>query len=137
MRYTLSSLLSKLISVEDTIKRIYLDAIEKTDSPTLKSFLKELSGDVDKRINDINWVKDFIVIEMTLEPMEGPDLNQYVDEIRSIFTKVDANNVRKVEEKRVEMYNEIIKMVSRVSPEVEDIVNEFIRRSKENLAKLK
>ena len=134
MRYTLSSLLSRLISVEEGFKNLYLKAIEETDDPNLKSFLNELASDVDKRIEEINWVKDFIVIEMTLEPIIGPDLIEYLDKAKAALSKgISLKRIKEMEEIKIEMYRRIIDMVSNISPETADKISEFIEKSKKVL----
>ena len=134
MRYTLSSLLSKLISVEEEFKNLYLKAIEEADDHHLKSFLNELASDVDKRIEEINWVKDFIVVEMTLEPIIGPDLIEYLDKAKAALSKgISLQRIKDVEEIRIEMYRRVIDMVSNISPETADIISEFIEKSKKAL----
>lgn len=131
MKYTLSSLLSKLTEVEKNIIALYEDRLGKVSDPTLKIFLNKALEDAKKRLDDIEWIKGFIVVEMTLEPMIGPDLLEYVEKMREF---IEHDNYKEVEKARIEAYKKAIEMVENISPEAADLLRNFIRRSEDLLS---
>ncbi|RLG58929.1 hypothetical protein DRN87_06170, partial [Candidatus Geothermarchaeota archaeon] len=67
--------------------------------------------------------------EMTLEPIIGPDLIEYLDKAKAALSKgISLQRIKDVEEIRIEMYRRVIDMVSNISPETADIISEFIEK---------
>ena len=129
-RYTLSSLLNKLRDIEEMIKDLYENLYNTSKEEDLKRLIKYIYEDTAKRIKELDWVKDFIVIEMTLEPIIGPDITVYMDNIKSITrSKIKKSSLKKIEEIRMEIYNEVLKMLRNFSPEACDVIEGFKERS--------
>lgn len=81
-------------------------------------------------------MKGFIIIEMTLEPIIGPDLTEYLNSITSSYAEgLKRANLINAEKERIKMYRQVINIVEYVSPEASDLLKDLTRRS-DNLTSL-
>jgi len=137
MRYTLSSLLNKLYEIENKILELYRKSVNKIDDNRMREFIDKSIVDTEKRLGDIDWVKSFIIVEMTLEPIIGPDLHQFYESIQEkLENRINPESLKDLESIRIRMYEETIKMVETVSPELVDVLEGFIRRSRDLISTL-
>jgi len=129
-RYTYSSLLSKLKDIEDAIKVLYIELYNECVDEDLKNLIKYMYEDTAKRIEELEWIRDFMVIEMTLEPIIGPDIFEYLNKIKSITGKeVTKSLLKKIEEIRIMIYDKVLGMLKYISPEAYDVIESFKEQS--------
>jgi ferritin-like metal-binding protein YciE len=137
MRYTLSSLLNRLIEGERVLREAFIKLSAIVEDIEIRKYLENNIKETDKRIEELEWIKGFIVIEMTLEPILGPDLKEYVNKIVQYIgeAKIKEDFV-KIEKLRIDTYRKAIELLKNVSPEASDLLESFITRSEELLLTL-
>ena len=130
MRYTLSSLLNRLIEGEKFFRDKFIQVSSEVKDGNIKRYLEENIKDGEKRIEELEWIKGFLVVEMTLEPIIGPNLLEYINTIvKSIENARVKEDFIKVEKLRIDTYKEAIALLKNVSPEAADLLQGFIKRS--------
>ncbi len=101
-RYTLSSLITRLASFEEALA-------EKMDA---KGYA-EAAEKARRHASEIREVRDFIIVEMTLEPIETLDPMEFLDEVA---TPGDVEGLRR------RVYTKIAEDVEPVSGELADLL---------------
>ncbi len=126
-RYTFSSLLNKMMEVERVLHDIIMPLVKQSDTEVSEKLLIFLDS-TEKRVSDIQWVKDFVVVEMTLEPITGLEIDSTLDNIRRI---VEDNNLpldNKLKEIIIIMarlYEEVAEKLRYISIEASDLFSQF------------
>ncbi len=101
-RYTLSSLITRLASFEEALA-------QKMDA---KGYV-EAAERARRYASEIREIRDFIIVEMTLEPIETLDPMEFLD---------DAANPEEVDNLRRRVYTKIAEDVEPVSGELADLL---------------
>ena len=132
-RYTLSSLLNKMKEEEHTFSSfLYNISSSLRDEDPLKQIIQELISTSNKKLKDIEWVKSFVV-EMTLEPITGLDINRYLNKMNKIVNDESIDIHKKLElllKTQINLYNDVAKAVEYISVEAADLFREFSRKLK-------
>ena len=132
-KYTLSSLLNKMKDVETTFSSFLYDISSslENDDP-LKQIIQELISTSNKRLKDIEWVKSFVV-EMTLEPITGLNINEYLSKMNKIVNDGSIEVHKKFElllKTQLNLYDKVAKAVEYISIEAANLFREFSKKLK-------
>ena len=82
-RYTFSSLLNKMMEVERVVHDILMPLAMQSNTDIGKKLIPYLDS-TEKRVSDIQWVKEFVVVEMTLEPITDLEIDKMLGDIQRI-----------------------------------------------------
>jgi|Deesub1362A_J573_1020465.scaffolds.fasta_scaffold00003_302 orotidine-5'-phosphate decarboxylase len=126
-RYTFSSLLNKMMEVERVLHDIIMPLVKQSDTKISKQLLIYLDS-TERRVSDIQWVKDFVVVEMTLEPITGLEIDGILGDIRRI---AEDNNIpldRKLTDIIsivARLYEDVAEKLRYISIEASDVFTQF------------
>lgn len=137
-RYTFSSILTKIIELEEKIREFYSQA-SKSISDDVTSLFKKYVEESSDRINRIMWARQRSVLEMTLEYISNVPLRQILSEINKIIKDKRINIIRKaikIEKKIVELYKIISEKVYFMSMDISFLLDEFSKNSEMRIKEL-
>jgi len=131
-KYTLSQLINRIIEVEEYTASSILESA-KDDSPNI---LIDFINGVGERVRMLSEVKTNMVIEMTLEPITGIDINGYLETITSY--RREAGPIQTIEILRhyITLYKKIMDKVYEVSIDLYNLLYRFIRDATRVLTEL-
>ena len=127
-KYTLSSLINKMKEVEKTFTSSLYILLESTkDDKSIESMISNLIVDAEKKMKNIEWIKSFIV-EMTLEPITGLNVNMYVNRMKEIVNNRSLTEGKKFEyliKNQVELYNVVADRIEHISIEAAELFRQY------------
>lgn len=137
-RYTFSSILTKIVELEEKIREFYSQA-SKSVSDDVTNLFKKYVEESNDRINRIIWARQRSVLEMTLEYISNVPLKQILSEINKIIKDKGINIIRKtikIEKKIVELYKIISEKVYFISMDISFLLDEFSKNSEMRIKEL-
>jgi rubrerythrin len=132
-RYTFSMVMNFLIELEDKIANFYKEAAERVRQDGLKELFLSFNRRNLERRDTIDRVKRETVLEMTLEPITGLRLENYIQRIDDIIRNEKAadpiDKSLRMEEIVYRLYNEVSVKVMYMSAGTSEMLKTL---SKEN-----
>ena len=131
-KYTLSQLINKIIEVEEYTARSILESA-KDDAPNI---LMDFISGVDERVRMLSEVKTSMVIEMTLEPITGIDIDDYLKPITNYRGETDQIQTIEILRHYIKLYKKIMDKVYEVSIDLYNLLYRFTRDATRVLSEL-
>jgi ElaB/YqjD/DUF883 family membrane-anchored ribosome-binding protein len=134
-RYTFSSLLSKLIEIQDKLEDFYKTSAKHSNKELAKFFSLFLK-ECEEIKNEIEKAKRESVIEFALEPISGLKINDFLKRFEEVILDKEINNHRKaeiIEEEIAKLFSETSKRISHMSAEVSQLLMSASKKAKKRL----
>jgi L-ribulose-5-phosphate 3-epimerase UlaE len=110
--------------VERLINSIIANIEGDMDIDILRAYI----DDMDRRLSRIDWVKNFAIIEMTLEPITGLDISGFEESAEEIIrdTHLDpTSKVREILNLAVKLYDDVANRLEYISLEGKQVFQRF------------
>ncbi len=107
-KYTLSKLINSLIRFEEELSKYLME----------RGF-EELAKKSEERLSALRDSSQFIIVEMTLEPIYTVDISKILSEIQNV------EDISRIEKLISDMYREIYKAMESVSMEFAELLKSF------------
>lgn len=130
-RYTLSSLLNRMMEVEKIFTSHLTKLIDSMqENSSLKLRIKELINSSEKRMSNIEWIKSYVV-EMTLEPITNINLDKYLNRMNIILCNKEYSSDMKLKyliENQKLLYDEVSDAIKHISLEAAELFRSYSKK---------
>jgi len=138
-RYTISSLLSRLIEIEDQVGDFYTSS-KVEDSGALSDYFYIFFREHKEIANKIETTKRETIVEFALEPISGVDIEKCLNEIEDTdlneqITFLDKSI--KIEEMIFQLYTNAAEKIAHMSGEASQLLLSSNKKAKKRIAILR
>jgi len=138
-RYTFSSLLSKLIEIQDRLA-VFYGSMEEESSLAAGGALSSFAKDCEGIKRELEKIKRESIIEFALEPISGlrlNDLSNRIEEATSNKNHDVYEKVKMIEEEKQRLFSEVSKKLAPMSAEVSQLLLNANKKSNRRLELLR
>jgi hypothetical protein len=138
-RYTLSSLIRKLLTIQDKIKEFYEKAAKESEvklSNLFSLFYKEYE-EINKKLIE---AMERTITEFVLEPIYNLKIGHHINNVMEIISNKDISNHEKakhIEKEIMTLYDNISDKIKNLSPEISNLLANENKKARLRLEKLK
>jgi len=133
-RYTFSQVVSLLIELESTIAEFYKASAERTSRRDLREVFLALEKANLKRRESLSRVRQGTVIEMSLEPITGLQLEEYELHVKRVMEDGNLDDLQKaiaLESITQDLYGRVSDKVANVSADTSELLSRLSQESLE------
>jgi len=138
-RYTISSLLSRLVEIEEKVKQFY-DSLKTDNNAMLRENFSHFSKEHEEIARKIETTKRETIVEFTLEPISGVNIDKCLGEIEGMVLNREMKILDKsikIEEKISQLYTDVIGKIAHMSGEASQLLLSSNKKAKKRLDVLK